>query len=48
MAVTAMAGAGRRNEITARTKLQSTGGSFVAGKVTNVTRLRDLCVEDAR
>ena len=48
MALTTMAGVGRRNEITARTELQSACGSIVAGKITNVTRLRDLCVDDAR
>ena len=48
MAVTAMAGADRRNEITVRTKLRSACGSIVAGEIKNVTRLRDLCVDDAR
>ena len=37
-----------RNEITARTKLRLACCPVVAGKITNVTRLRDLCVDDAR
>ena len=37
-----MPGAGRRNEITVRTKFWSACCSGVAGKITNVTRPRDL------
>ena len=44
----AMPGSGWRNEITVRTKLQLACCSGVAGKITNVTRLRDPCVDGAR